>query len=87
MVLPLIVWVLVCLQQNYLDMQEIFFDRLLDLGTEWSIEKEEFGEITKEIDIYVQFNLEAYKEKSAELLRCGFNVVNNIIHALIQVTL
>ncbi len=68
-------------------MQEIFFDKLLDLGTEWSIEKVEFDEITKEIDIYVQFNLEAYKEKSAELLRCGFNVVNNIIHTLIQVTL
>jgi len=32
------------------------------------------------------YNL-TYKEKSAELLRCGFNVVNNIIHTLIQVTL
>jgi transposase len=47
-------------------MQENFFDRLLDLGTEWSIEKVEFDEITKEIDIYVQFNLEAYKEKSVD---------------------
>jgi len=48
-------------------MKEIFFDKLLDLGKEWSIEKVEFDEFTEEIDIYVKFNLEAYKGKNSDI--------------------
>ena len=47
-------------------MQENFFDKLLDLGTDWIIEKVEFDEDTKEIDIYARFNLESYKEKNGD---------------------
>lgn len=47
-------------------MQEIFFEKLLDLGKEWNIEKIEFNEQSKEIDIYVRFNLKAYKEKTGD---------------------
>ena len=45
-------------------MQENFFNKLLDLGKEWGIEKVEFDEESDEIDIYVRFNLDAHKEKS-----------------------
>jgi len=47
-------------------MQKNFFDKLLDLGTDWIIEKVEFDEDTKEIDIYARFNLESYKEKNGD---------------------
>ncbi len=46
--------------------QESFFEKLLNFGDEWFVEKVEYDPTTKEIDIYLRFNLDIYKSKNSE---------------------
>ncbi len=47
-------------------MYDILFEKLLSFGDEWTFEKFEFDEVTQEIDIYVRFNLDVYKQKNPD---------------------
>ena len=42
-------------------MTEFFFEKLLDFGSEWSVERIDFNE-NNEVDIYLKWNLEEYKK-------------------------
>lgn len=46
-------------------MTEEFFDKLLNFGPEWKVERIDFNEHS-EVDIYLKWDLEAYKKANAE---------------------
>jgi transposase len=45
-------------------MTEEFFNKILNFGDEWIVEKVTFEETTKEIDIFLRFDLERYKNNN-----------------------